>query len=607
MVVAELLTRLGFEVDPRELNRGIDRAKSSLSGFKSFLGKLALGYSFYEVGAHVLKTARYLETMSVQLETFTGSAANMQKLFRGIVDYAKQTHFYVADISQAVVKMSQGGVPTEAIMPKIKQLGDISSSGPQLKALGFTYGRIYSHGFMNGQELLMMQRSGNFAPLMQLARKQAEAAGLMKKGDEVAAGSKTEKFIQDRMAVLRDMVKHQQFTVAMLNEAIDYSTTKGGMYFEHQAKQVKTFEGAWTNMLDVLQINAALALQKLFPLFKKLMIAVTEIPFDWLERGFTRLAQWVDDLWAALKAANIAVYIDMVKSAFADLFSELSPNKDFLKELIGYIVTAAKAALFLMAGLVELTRAVVAVTKWLWEHKLAAAALATLLLGMLLPAMTMWAKRSTGMFGILTNLGTIVMWFTKNPLTTMMIVIEQLTPKIAAMWKCLAGGGVALPAIAAILFVANAVNVLLETLAENKALADSKEYAEGVTRIVQKKMANKAALKALEGRGNQYDSERDELQRRIAGNDKELSDLRAKHGVSAPPVSTVDPGIAALNEKMDKLLGKTDDGNESLGKIAGNTTPKGTVPNDVLRLAEMSFRTRFVINGEAERIALAAE
>jgi hypothetical protein len=60
---------------------------------------------------------------------------------------------------------------------------------------------------------------------------------------------------------------------------------------------------------------------------------------------------------------------------------------------------------------------------------------------------------------------------------------------------------------------------------------------------------------------------------------------------------------------MSTDMGKITDGLSKLlppaQQTAANTTPKGNVPNDVLRLAGMSFRTHFDVL--ANGIALAAE
>jgi len=145
MVVAELLTRLGFEVDPRELNRGLAHAKSSLQGFKSFLGKLALGVGFYEIASHVAKTAAELETLNTQLHVMTGSTAKTQELFKGIVDYAKNTAFYVKDVTGSVAIMLQGMVNSSDVMPKIKKLGDIAANPNALNSLAYAYARLLFH------------------------------------------------------------------------------------------------------------------------------------------------------------------------------------------------------------------------------------------------------------------------------------------------------------------------------------------------------------------------------------------------------------------------------------------------------------------------------
>ena len=63
MVIEELYTKLGFQVDPQ----GIDKGKKLISGFKSWIGGLALGAGFVALAKTGLEAAMSMESLSAQL------------------------------------------------------------------------------------------------------------------------------------------------------------------------------------------------------------------------------------------------------------------------------------------------------------------------------------------------------------------------------------------------------------------------------------------------------------------------------------------------------------------------------------------------------------
>lgn len=605
MVVAELLTRLGFEVDPRELNRGLNRAKSSLSEFKGFLGRLALGVGFYEIGKHVLDTARGLETMSTQLQVFTGSSEKAKFLFKGITDYAKETSFYVKDIMQATTLLMAGGVGAHDAIPIMKKLGDIAPDNQRLGRLAMAYGRVNAKGFMSGMENMMFNRGGWFNPLMQLARKHAEEAGLMKKGEDVTKGSAADKFILNDQAAMTDLVKHRQFTTAMLDEAINYATSKGGMYFQHQLEQVKTFTGAFSNMFDVLQINAGLALQKLFPIAKSVMIAITAIPFDGLTEGVEKLAHGIQYVWSILVDQGLIEEFQYLKTSIADylaawveLLTGLRGGGNTLHDfamVLGIIVTRAmmmaEVILWISRVLINMQTGVRYVIDaifyliggfqrlvgWGWTF-----AAAIMVLGPPLGYIlySMWAAGTLGSIGFITAIGKAI------------TAMEAFTG-LAALQLGAIGAAMAVLALDAY--------ILGKTLKENEELAGNIDRETRKAAIAQS--INEITTLKVKARKEGRTDDVDRYQRG-------LDDLWGRyHSISDEGKSDFQKYSDGLMKSMDKTLKGIHDeqkkGNEKLGAIAGNTTPKGNVPNDVLRLAGMAFRTHFDVL--ANGIALAAE
>jgi hypothetical protein len=642
MVVAELLTRLGFEVDPRELNRGLNQARSSLQGFKSFLGKLALGVGFYEIGSHVMKTARELETMSVQLQTFTGSSEKAKFLFKGITDYAKETSFYVKDIMQATTLLMAGGVGAHDAIPVMKKLGDIAPDNARLGRLAMAYGRVNAKGFMSGIENMMFNRGGWFNPLMQLARKQAEEAGLMKKGEEVTKGSAAEKFITEAQARLSEMVKNKEFTLKMLDEAIEYSTSKGGMYYQHQAEQVKTFTGAFSNMLDVFQINAGLALQKLFPIFKELMKAVTAIPFDWLSDAFENLAEALKYIWAVMVTDGLLEVWVVLKDTWKEFSAALPRGRGELGLLAETLSIVARTTLFLLVGVVRLATYLAELYKWLRAHKEVLVAIAAVLGSILLPKLVLtstavyelrfaflYLQEAFALF-MRGGFAGVLVWFSKigplaldasravgifmemwsvDKLFALEMGIKGLGDGIVAMFTRIQ---VATPIwVAALSVLAWQIYRLNQLGQENMKQSSINAAAYAQSEVYELDAKIKKKKKEIDALPGSATFQRTILADELAGLNRDRADALSRKGKllgAAGSQESPDDYLAKLNADANRIATASD---TKLAKIleaaqatASNTAPKG-VPNDVLRLADMSFRTHFDI--AADGLMLAAE
>jgi hypothetical protein len=643
MVVAELLTRLGFEVDPRELNRGLNQARSSLQGFKSFLGKLALGVGFYEIGKHVVNMAAELETLNTQLHVMTGSTEKTQFLFKGIVDYAKNTAFYVKDVTGSVSTLLQGMVNVTDIMPKVKQLGDVAKDSTQLSSLAYAYAQVNRQGYMTNYESRMFQRSGQFGVYNQYAQMEAVQQGRMTKGQEITKGSALDQSLRARQGELFAMARHHEFTVQMLDKALDYATTKGGIFFEHQKEQVKTFAGAWSNMWDVLNINAALAMQKLFPIFKGLMKAITDIPMDWLSDGFESLANGLRYIWAVLVTDGLLTAWQVFKDAWKDLMGALPGGRGELGLLANTLSIVARTTIFLLVGVVRLVTYMIELYKWMKAHKEVLVALAAVLGSIFLPklllsstavyelrfaflylqeALALFMRGGfVGVLGWFSKLGPLALSASRSigifmnlwgadKLFALEMGVRSLGDGIVAMFtRIQVATPIWVAALSILAWQIYRLNQLgLETMKQssiNAAAYAQKEVSE-LDGKIKKKRAEIDALPASES------FRRTLLADELAGLNRDRADAMSRKSKllgAAGSQETPDDYLAKLNADANRIATESD---AKLAKIleaaqatAKNTAPKGGVPNDVLRLADMSFRTHFDI--AADGLMLAAE
>lgn len=357
MVVAELVTKLGFRVDPRELDRGINQARRSMVNFKGFLTKLALGTAVFQMARSFVNSAKELETMNAQLLTMTGSAAKTEMLFKGVTDYAKQTSFYMKDALGATTSLLQGQVASGDILGKIRQLGDIASTSDQLQRLAMAYGRTNARGYMSGIELQRFQRGGNFNPLQQLALMRTEQAGLISKGEEVLKGTAAEKYMRAQQEALFDLVKKRKLSIEMVDQAIAYATSKGGLYFEHQKKQLQTFQGAYSNMLDIFNINAGLALMKFSPIAQKLMNMVSSIDMTGLPVIFEKIAIALEYIGSVIMGTGLGEAFEQLKTATKEYFAALGEMMGGQKGAGDALTIFGMAIGYVLVGLVKLQTA----------------------------------------------------------------------------------------------------------------------------------------------------------------------------------------------------------------------------------------------------------
>jgi hypothetical protein len=622
MVVAELLTRLGFEVDPRELNRGLNQARSSLQGFKSFLGKLALGVGFYEIGKHVVNMAAELETLNTQLHVMTGSTEKTQFLFKGIVDYAKNTAFYVKDVTGSVSTLLQGMVNVTDIMPKVKQLGDVAKDSTQLSSLAYAYAQVNRQGYMTNYESRMFQRSGQFGVYNQYAQMEAVQQGRMTKGQEITKGSALDQSLRARQGELFAMARHHEFTVQMLDKALDYATTKGGIFFEHQKEQVKTFAGAWSNMWDVLNINAALAMQKLFPIFKEVMKAITAIPFDWLVSGFNWVATAVQYLWDVLQSTDMVGGWVAIKQAVVDFVDAIGLAAggtqgagDSLKGFGETLGSLIGLTLRLAAVLLHLLGYLMYAIGLLREYKLLMAAFLILMVPFtgLGPAI---ARVTTFMvsFSVATAIASLRAFLLQGTLTSLWDYTKVFGTRSALNMFLSTSQAAMLGLTVATGWAIQKILELHEVIQDNAQVELQAKYSEWVANKsiaeTEVKMAERDMYKYKHG-ATRNPLLAMEAQQKFLLHKKEL-DFLLTHPAAVPGAVAASPqddlaarllaqtagDMSKLQDGLDKIAGNT-------AKIAGNTAPRSGVPNDVLRLADMSFRTHFDV--AADGLMLAAE
>ncbi len=252
MVIEELFTRLGFQVDPK----GIDKAKQALTGFKTFVGGLALGAGFTMLAKTGIEAAMTMEGLNAEFKVMTGSAERAAAVIKEISDFAAKTPFDKLGLSRAAKTLMSFGLQSEKVVPTLKMLGDIAGADQnKLNGLALVFGQIQSTGRLMGQDLLQLINQG-FNPLTEISKQTGMSVADLKKAME-------------KGAISADMV-----TLAFKS-----ATSAGGLFYGNLEAQSQTLQGRISTLKD----NFVTALQNMAEAFLPLLKAGVDvlIAFDW--------------------------------------------------------------------------------------------------------------------------------------------------------------------------------------------------------------------------------------------------------------------------------------------------------------------------------------
>ena len=252
MVIEELFTKLGFQVDPK----GIDKAKASLSGLKKWIGGLALGAGLVSLAKTGIEAAMTMEGLTAQFTVMTGSAEKAKGVISEIADFAAKTPFDKLGLSNAAKTLMAFGMEADKVVPTLKMLGDVAGSDQnKLNSLALVFGQIQSAGRLTGGDLLQLINQG-FNPLNTLAKISGKS-----------------------MAELKDAMSEGRISAEMVTLAFQAATSEGGLFFGNLEAQSQTLQGRISTLKD----NFVTALQNMAEAFLPLMKAGVDvlIAFDW--------------------------------------------------------------------------------------------------------------------------------------------------------------------------------------------------------------------------------------------------------------------------------------------------------------------------------------
>ncbi len=200
------------------LNKVISVAKAgalAIAGLATAATAAVIGFATFG-----MKSASDMQKISTHLEQLTGSMDKAHAMMAQIDALESSTMFDFGDLAEAAGTMLQFGVGQEKVNEKLTMFADIAGdSAEKLNSLAYIYGRASSTGMISTRELSQLTRQ-NIPIVAELAKTYGIAA------------DKVDDFVNDGKVGFKDVEK-----------VLKSMTSKGGIFFEAQAKQIKTWDG----------------------------------------------------------------------------------------------------------------------------------------------------------------------------------------------------------------------------------------------------------------------------------------------------------------------------------------------------------------------------
>ena len=285
------------------------REAFSFSNFKSSLmdipgmSFLMNPYTMIAAGVGAIgKLGAQAEQTSTAFTVLVGSEQKANQVLGEISKFAAATPFSKMNLEGAAQTMLNFGVSSDAVMTRLKQLGDISMGDAQkLNSLSLVYGQVAAAGKMQGQDLQQFINAG-FNPLRELAQM-------------------TGKNYQE----LQEMMSKGQITVEAVEAAMKHATDAGGQFHGMMDATSKTVSGKLSTAIGELQQRA----QELFPKIEPFILTAIE--------GFSDIAGSIMDI-----VGNIFSWVSslgILRVIFNGVFSLLGTLFGWLSGAVSGIIT----------------------------------------------------------------------------------------------------------------------------------------------------------------------------------------------------------------------------------------------------------------------------
>ena len=215
------------------MTQGLKLAERKLQNFGRYVATSA-GVVTAGIGAGLawpIKLAANMEQTQTSFEVFLGSAEAARKKLAEIEQTAAETPFTFDQLKDAAQTLLQFGVSADALMPTMRNLGDVSGGDAEkFSRLALAFGQVNAKGRLMGQEVNQMVEAG-FNPLAEISRTTGRS-----------------------MAELSMAMENGEISSRMLAQAFQSAAGTGGRFNGLMVKQSQTLIGLFSTLVD----NAAM-------------------------------------------------------------------------------------------------------------------------------------------------------------------------------------------------------------------------------------------------------------------------------------------------------------------------------------------------------------
>lgn len=229
MIVRELITMLGFEVDEAQLKR-YERTTQNAGRVLSTAGRnltLFVSTPLALLGGFSLKAASDVEQLGVAFTTMLGDAERAGTFIEELIEFAARTPFEIENIGPVAKQLLAVGFSADEVIPALKNVGDVAAGvGAPLDRLILNLGQVRTQGKLTGRELRDFAVNG--VPLLEAL---ADSMGKSKK--EVG-----------------ELVSKGLISFEMVMDAFRQMSSEGGRFANLMDKQAQTLAGRWSQLVD---------------------------------------------------------------------------------------------------------------------------------------------------------------------------------------------------------------------------------------------------------------------------------------------------------------------------------------------------------------------
>jgi hypothetical protein len=230
----------------------------AIAGLGITAGVLAVGKSIVSMGAN-------MEMTRVSFETFLGSAEKGNAVISKLNEFANVTPFDNEQVISAGRSLLAFGVQSEALIPTLTSIGDISSAvGKDFNELTTIYGKAKTAGVLMSNDINQLLEAG--IPIID------EFATILKKNPED----------------IKKMASESKISFATLQKAFVNLTKEGGKFGGLMDKQSKTLSGVWSSLVGSMQLYGSQIGESIAPFLKDAIDSVGGF-VNWIKTNLSQL------------------------------------------------------------------------------------------------------------------------------------------------------------------------------------------------------------------------------------------------------------------------------------------------------------------------------